>query len=157
MASAQPNLHVVHPKEPELYWDFPALPHIEPGDYPAISRTSSIYRDPQFKRWVCAVQFDIMSESLMNVVCRLTWYLNLGNEDRPKIRKRGNYRQAWVQANGRQPGRGDRISGKVFEHRAARVQVADTVQSFNRSRISPAEAYSVIREVLRWETGGGRS
>jgi hypothetical protein len=44
----------------------------------------------------------------------------------------------------------------VFVRRYARVIVADTTKDFKQTRITVADAYSVIREIVRWENGGGR-
>jgi hypothetical protein len=144
--------HQTRRAEPEISWAF--IPRLQPGDYPAFSRTAAIYRDRQFKRWVCAVRFDILSSSLIEVVGRLTWYLNLGSSEKPRASRRSNYWAAWIEANGGPPKRKDRLSPRVFEARHARVQVADTGKSHRKDRINPEEAYSVVRSVIRWETGG---
>lgn len=68
-------------REPEIFWTF--TPSIKTGEYPAYCRTAKVYRDGQFKRWVCAVQFDVLDSSLIHVLARLTWYLNLGSRDKP--------------------------------------------------------------------------
>jgi hypothetical protein len=51
--------------------------------------------------------------------------------------------------------RSDRLSPHVFRGRYARVTVADTAKDFKQSPISTDSAYSVIRRIVRWETGGG--
>ena len=141
-----------HPREPEIAWAF--VPRIAPGDHPAISRGASVYRDRQFKRWVCAVQFDILSSSLMEVTARLTWFLNLGPREKPKAGRRTNYWAAWVKANGGPPKRRDRLSARVFEGRHAIVLVEDTRKTHGRAFIGAEESYSVVREVIEWRTGG---
>jgi hypothetical protein len=137
---------------PDVSWDF--IPRIEPGDYPARSRSAAVYRDKQFKRWVCAIQFDVLSNSLMDVVGRLTWYLNLGKGEKPHAGRRGNYWAAWVSANGGPPRRKDRLSPRIFEGRYASVKVGDTTKNHRQDRVGAEYAYSVIRSVVRWETGG---
>lgn len=141
-----------HGSEPDISWDF--ISRIEPGRYPGRSRSAKVYRDKQFKRWVCAVQFDILDSSLMEVVGRLTWYLNLGTRERPHAGRRGNYWAAWVTANGGPPKRRDRLSPRVFEGRYARVRVEDTTKNHRQEHIGIQDAYSVIRSVVQWETGG---
>jgi hypothetical protein len=140
--------------EPEIAWTH--IPRIEPGPYPAFSRSAKIYRDGHFKRWVCAVQFDVLTNDLGTVLAGLTWFLNMGDGDKPYAGRRGNYRQAWALANGGPPTRKDRLSPRVFVRRYARVSVADTTKDFKQARISVADAYSVIREIVQWENGGGR-
>ena len=138
--------------QPEISWSF--VPRIQPGEYPAYSRSASHYFDRQYKRWVCAVQFDVLDGSLTEVRARLTWYLNLGSKDKPRAGRRGNYWAAWVRANGASPKRRDRLSLRVFQRRYARVLVEDTTKNHSENHIAAEDAYSVIREVVRWETGG---
>jgi hypothetical protein len=138
-------------KTPEISWTF--TPRIDPGQYPAISRSATVYRDRQFKRWVCAVQFDVLDISLINVLGRLTWYINLGTGDKPHAGRRGNFWTAWVRANGGPPKRNDRLSPRVFEHRQAMVTVEDTCKTHRQNIISADESYSVVRDVAGWQTG----
>jgi hypothetical protein len=56
---------------PEISWTHAY--RIEPGEYPAYCRAAKVYLDRQFKRWVCAVQFDVLNSSLLTVLARLTW------------------------------------------------------------------------------------
>jgi hypothetical protein len=127
---------------------------LEPGEYPAYCRAAKVYRDSQFKRWVSAVQFDVYDESLMNVLARLIWYLNLGSKDKPHASRRAKYWTAWVKANGGPPKRRDRISHTVFVGRQALVKVEDTGKNHNQVAVSAGEHYSVIRDVIEWKTGG---
>jgi hypothetical protein len=138
-------------KPPEISWTF--TPRIDPGQYPAISRSSKVYRDRQFKRWVCAVQFDVLDGSLIKVLARLTWYINLGASDKPHAGRRGNYWAAWVRAKGGPPKRNDRLTPRVFERRHAVVRVDDTGKNHRQDAISAEESYSVVREVVEWRTG----
>jgi hypothetical protein len=141
----------MHGAGPDISWVF--IPRIQPGDYPAFSRTAAIYRDRQFKRWVCAVQFDVLDSSLINALARLTWYLNLGSRDKPHAGRRGNYWMAWVRANGGPPKRHDRMSPRVFEGRHAVVRVEDTGKTHQQKVVTAEECYSVVREVVEWQTG----
>ncbi len=133
--------------EPEIDWRY--APRIQPGDYHAISCSASPYFDKQFKRWVCAVQFEIVSESvLMESVARLTWFLNLGTHAKPHAGRRGKYWAAWVRANGGPPKRGDRLSPRVCVGRMAIVRVEDTTKTHDRGDVESDQAYSVIRDKL---------
>jgi hypothetical protein len=136
--------------EPEISWRY--CDRIEEGVYPAFCRSACLYFDRQFKRWVCAVQFDILSDSLVDVVARLTWYLNLGSRIKPQAGRRTNYWKAWVIANGGPPKRTDRLSCRIFVRRHARVVVADTQRDFEQAT-TPVTVYSVVRSVIEWETG----
>jgi hypothetical protein len=138
--------------DPEISWSH--TERIEPGLYPAYSRSAKVYRDRQFKRWVCAAQFDVLDGSRMNVLARLTWYLNLGSKAKPRAGRRTNYWAAWVKANGGPPKRHDRISPAVFIRRQALVKVEDTGKNHRQAAISANESYSVIRDVVEWQTGG---
>ena len=139
--------------DPEIKWDYAA--RISPGTYPGYARSASVYRDGQFKRWVCAVQVDILSADLVSRRARLTWFLNLGDGEKPKASRRSNYWSEWVRANGTPPVRRDRLAPKVFTRRYGQFTVADTTRTFNQSEVSPDTVYSVIRGVVRWESGRG--
>jgi hypothetical protein len=138
--------------EPEIEWRF--TPRLEPGEYSAYCRSTKTYRDGQFKRWVCAVQFDVLRDDLETRLGRVTWFLNLGNRDKPQATRRSNYMSAWVLAHGGPPSRGDRMSPNIFKRRHARVVVADTGKDFKQKPVDGQSAYSVIKTVLRWDTGG---
>ena len=139
-------------REPEISWTHAV--RIEPGQYRAYSRTAAAYFDHQFKRWVCAVQFDILDDSLLKVIEKLTWYLNLGSKEKPHASRRGLFWGAWVRANGGPPQRRHRMTPRVFERRFALIEVADTAKAHNSGSIDPSLRYSVVRSVIRWETGG---
>ena len=143
---------LVRRAEPEIAWHY--CDHIGPGDYPAFSRSAKVYRDGQFQRWVCAVQFDILDASLTKTLARLTWYLNLGSGEKARAGRRAGYWAAWVKANDGQPKRTDRLSPSVFVKRYAIVLVGDTTKNHKQIAITAEEGYSVVRDVLRWETGG---
>lgn len=137
------------PARKKLGIDWYYAARIEPGEYKAYSRSAKIYRDGKFKRWVLAVQFEIEETDT-----QVTWYLNLGTGERPKAGRRGNFWQAWVAANGRPPRRNDRLSPRVFEKRWAIVLVEDTAKDFQQKAVSAENAYSVVRAVREWQTGG---
>jgi hypothetical protein len=139
------------PTEPEITWTH--IPRIEPGEYPAYCRSAKIAWDGHYKRWYCAVQFDVLSDDLAEVRAELTLFLNMGDSDKPHAGRRGNFWRAWTTANGGPPQRKDRLSPRVFTRRYARVSVGDTTTNFTQT---PIAAYSVVRHVVRWENGGGR-
>lgn len=130
------------------------LPRIEPGEYPAFSRSAAVYSDGLYQRWVCAVQFDILSDSLIETIARLTWYLNMGNRDKPHAGRRGKYWAAWIKANDGPPKRNDRLSPRVFERRYAVVRVDDTTKTHRQDPTDEQNCYSVVRDVVRWEQIG---
>jgi hypothetical protein len=142
-------------EEPDIDWDY--LPKLEPGAYRAYCRAAKIYFDRIYKRWVCAVQFDVLSADLTTKIGRLSWFLNLGSEEKPHATRRKKYWAAWTAANGGSPRRQDRVSPRVFVHRYAMVTVADTTKNFKQQVVTGALAYSVIRDVIRWETGDAES
>ena len=145
----RPQPQLVREVEPRITWV--EYPHIEPGEYAAASGRAFIYFDRFFNRHVCLVRFTVVDDGGGDVLARLPWFLNLGSGPRPRAGRRGRYWNEWLRANGRPPKRRDRLAPRVFEHRAARVQVGDTTMPFREDR--EFDAYSVIREVLRWETG----
>ena len=139
--------------EPEITWTY--QPRITPGQYQGYTRSASVYRDGQFSRWVCAVQIDVLGSDLVTVLARLTWFLNLGEGEKPKAKLRMNYWLEWMRANGAAPTRKDRLSPNVFTKRYATVLVADTTKNFKQAQVTGDAAYSVIRGVVRWEGGRG--
>jgi hypothetical protein len=139
--------------EAQIDWEF--VPRLEPGVYRAYCRTARTYRDRVFKRWVCSIQFDIFSGDLMNILGRLTLFLNLGSEDRPHATRRKKFWKQWTLANGAPPQRNDRMSPRIFTKRYALVRVADTTKDARQQVVADGHAYSVVTEVLEWETGIG--
>jgi len=140
--------------EPEITWTH--IPRIEPGEYPAYARSAKIVWDKHYKRWYCAVQFDVLTDDLAEVRAELTLFLNMGDRERPHAGRRGNYWQAWTAANGGPPPRKDRLSPRIFTKRYARVIVGDTTKNFKQTALAESMAYSVVRKVVRWESGGER-
>ena len=137
--------------EPEITWTH--IPRLEPGVYSGYSRSARIVRDGYYKRWYCAVQFDVLSDDLTEVLAELTLFLNMGDAERPHAGRRGNYWQAWTAANGGPPSRKDRLSPRVFARRYARVSVGNTTKNFKQAVIAESCMYSVVRDVVRWDTG----
>jgi len=137
--------------EPEIAWTYSF--RLTPGEYPAYCRHAKVYRDAQFKRWVCAAQFDILDAQQARTIAQITWYLNLGDGPQPHAGRRRHYWRAWVFANGKQPQRNDRLSARVFQRRHALVLVGNTAKDFESKPVTAESGYSVIRKVLRWETG----
>jgi len=148
--TARPSPQLVKPAELEIGWT-PAA-RISPGEYPAYARYANVYYDRQFRRFVCAVQFDVLRTTMMRPLARLPWYLNLGSREKPHAGRRSCYWKAWLIANGKPPARIDRLSPHVFTKRYARVIVADITKDYRQENVGEAGAYSVIRSVVRWET-----
>jgi hypothetical protein len=91
----------------------------------------------------------------MTVIAECTWYLNLGSQEKARVSTRSNYWGAWVKANGSQPKRADRLSPKVFKNRHATVVVRDTTKNHNQIAVTQEDGYSVVADVLSWNTGAG--
>jgi hypothetical protein len=142
---------LVQNTESEIAWRY--CDRIAPGEYPAYARSAKIYRDGQYKRWICAVQFDILDSSLTEIIAELTWYLNLGPGEKPYAGRRSAFWVAWIQANGTQPKRGDRLSPRVFVKRHALVAVGYTTKNHQQIAVDVEAGYSVVRGVLQWQTG----
>ena len=126
--------------------DYPRIP---PGEYSAYCAWAGRYYDRAFKRWTCLQRFDVLRENGTDVVARIPMWLSLGNGEKPRASRRSNYLKEWVKANGGPPVRSDRLSSHVFVHRIARVEVGDTTKG--------PVPYSVVKKILRWETGGSGS
>ena len=138
--------------EPKISWN--KRDHLEPGIYPAFSQHAKIYRDPMFARWTCAVGFAITDDSLTNTIARLSWFLNLGKGETPHAGRRSNFWRAFILANGGHlPGRADRMSPRIFEHRQCTVEVVAVGRDFS-GMTSGETIYSKVTRVIAWNTGG---
>ena len=123
-------------------------PRIAPGEYFALCYWAKRYRDPAMRRWTCLLRWDVLSDDLQTTIARrIPLWFGLGEGEKPHASRRGKYLREWVRANGGPPGRGNRLSPRVFTRRIARVEVGDTN--------SPAP-YSVVKKIIRWETGPQR-
>jgi hypothetical protein len=120
-------------------------PRIAPGVYLAHCYWGKRYRDPGFKRWTCLLRWNVLSEDAQRILCECVplWFA-LGARDKPRASRRGKYLAEWVRANGKPPARGDRLSPNVFTRRIATVEIGDAESSV---------PYSVVRRIIRWETG----
>jgi hypothetical protein len=117
---------------------------IEPGDYRAYVRAADWYFDRGFRRWTCILKFDVYDDRDNLVARKIPMWMNLGRGDRPKAGRRSRYFDEWFRANGAAPNRADRLSPQVFVKRMARVRISDSIGNV---------PYSVVREILAWETG----
>lgn len=128
---------------PAVEWtDYPRL---VPGTYAAYCRAARWYRDPVYKRWVCLLRFDVLAPDRSTSLGSVPLWLNGGSGAAPRASRRGRYLELWVQANGAPPIRRDKLSPAVFTKRIARVKIGDT---------KGPVPYSVIREIVAFETGG---
>ena len=94
------------------------------------------------------MHWDVLADDLTTIIATVPYWLAIGRKDKPHASKRSKYLREWVRANGAPPNRGDRLSPRVFIRRVARVEVGDT-----DPEKSPVP-YSVVRKIVRWETGG---
>jgi hypothetical protein len=139
--------------EPAVTWK--SYDCIPAGTYRAFSQSARIYRDRVFKRWQCAVAFDILNDSLLDRIAQLYWFLNLGDGEKPHAGRRGKFWSAWCAANGSPPKRVDRLSANIFIRRHATVLVVDVLK--NHEGIALTEpSYSKVERVVSWDTGAAR-
>lgn len=120
---------------------------IAPGVYRAHSATARVYFDKIYKRWLCLILWDVLSEDLQHRIARIPLWWALGRGHRKYAARRSKYFAEWVKANNGPPIRGDRLSPKVFEQRFARVEIGDTDVT------KSAAPYSVVKRIIDWETG----
>ena len=119
-------------------------PRISPGEYRAYCKWGKQYRDPGFRRWLCLLRWDVLTDDLVRVIASVPQWFPLGCREKPHASRRGKYLPEWIRANGGPPSRRDRLSPGVFVYRMARVEIDDTE--------GPAP-YSVVRRIIEWETG----
>jgi len=117
---------------------------VTPGVYSAYVAEAYRYRDSAYKRWTCIVQFDLLDAN-QEVIARLPMWFNLGHGPKPHAGRKSKYFEAWARANGGQPPkRADRLPESVFLRRIAKVRVEE---------VKAVIPYSIVREILEWETG----
>jgi hypothetical protein len=121
--------------------DYPRIPT---GEYRAYCKWGKQYRDPGFRRWLCLLRWDVLTNDLLRVQASVPQWFPLGSREKPRASRRGKYLPEWIRANGGPPARLDRLSPSVFVYRMARVEIGDTE--------GPAP-YSVVRRIIEWETG----
>lgn len=138
-------------EKPDEAIEFASWDRISPGTYSAYSRNAFVYLDRGFKRWVCMVKFDILDGE--KKIASLAWFLNLGKGEKAHAGLRSNFYAAWVMASGTKPQRLDRTALKVFKGRMATVTVDYITRNHKQQAIPDAAAYSVITQVLSWDTG----
>jgi len=126
------------------FLDTRGYPRIPSGEYRAYCKWGKQYRDPGFRRWLCLLRWDVLSDDLLRVIATVPQWFPLGSRDKARASRRGKYLPEWVRANGGPPARRDRLSPGVFVYRIARVEIGDTE--------GPAP-YSVVRRIVEWETG----
>ena len=138
--------------DPEVGWNF--YPRIPAGRYKAICVFTKISRLKDWdRRWVCFTKLDIYSEDMERIATLPRWF-NLGRGEKPHASRKGDYFQAWVEANGGAPsGRTDRLSPNVFRHRLMTVEVADTQPRKKQGEFLAHVTYSVVRRFISYETG----
>ena len=140
---SKPKKPKIQPEAANIEWQ--EYPRITPGEYLAHCYWGKRYRDPGFKRWTCLLRWAVLSDDAQRVLCESVplWFA-LGEGDKPRASRRGKDLPEWVRANGGPPGRGDRLSPHVFTRRVARVEIGDAESTI---------PYSVVRKIIRWETG----
>jgi hypothetical protein len=137
--------------EPAILWRH--AERFEPGVYRGYVRSTHTYWDRVFKRWVCLLQIDLFTDDLSEQLGRATCFYNLGPAKQPRAGRRSKFWAAWVRANGGPPKRYERVLPQIFVRRFAKVIVGDTMRDFEQRAVRPDAAYSVVREILEWETG----
>jgi hypothetical protein len=131
--------------ETEIIWRH--YDRLEPGEYLCYCTNALRYFDKHFRRHTCLLVWDAFSPALEKVG-QVRWWINLGSGVKPKASRTGRYWKEWIRANNDlPPKRNDQLSPRIFLHRMARVLIADAAAN---------PPYSVVRELISWETGTER-
>jgi hypothetical protein len=117
-------------------------PRFTPGTYEAECTEARTYPDPQFRRWVCLLQF-----SLVPGGATVFGFLNLGNGKNAHAGPRSEYRRAWVLATGSQPRKKQKMACKDFVGRIYEVEIADTTKRYDGRDHPTAEVYSTVKRI----------
>jgi hypothetical protein len=119
-------------------------PRLESGIYEAECVKADTYRDRQFGRWSCALEFQLLADGT-HVFC----FLNLGRGAKAHAGPRSEYRRTWVIAVGTQPRRRQVLSDRVFVGKIFDVRVGDVNTRFDGRNHPEGAIYSVVREIVR--------
>jgi len=130
--------------EPAPVSDRGPYPRLEPGVFEAECVKAETYRDRQFARWSCALEFSLLDDGT-----RVFCFLNLGRAAKPHAGPRSEYRRAWIIATGGQPRRRQVLSDRVFEGKIFEVRVANVEKRFDGREHPKGAVYSVVREIVR--------
>lgn len=124
-------------------------PRIPPGEYDAIC-----YKTETGRSWGGRTDIYILFRiwggrgdgTELFMVC--TYNLNR------KLSPRYKYYQQWTLAKGRPPGKGERLSRKVFCNKMYRVLVRDTQRRHSNGKLMPdILQYSVVDSIIETQTG----
>jgi hypothetical protein len=119
-------------------------PRYEPGEYEVRCVEAKIYLDPRFRRLVCRLRCVLMLDPERHVY----WFLNLGNESKPKAGRGSNYWRAWVVANGALPKKRQVLSVRVFVGKIFLVRLGDVLKRMDGAEHAEFEKYSVIQKII---------
>lgn len=141
-------------KEPQITHDDYA--RIAPGKYRAYCRAARIYFDPGYRKWLCVLRWDIFDPTGFKAIARVPQWLYIGR--RQHCTRRSQFWREYCRANGGPPARQDRMGTSVFMRRIASVLVRDTKRPELKVGEPPLphSPYSVVEQVLSYETGGAR-
>ncbi len=119
-----------------------ALP---PASIRAYCKWGKQYRDPGFRRWLCLLRWDVLTDDLVRVIALRPSVVPLGSRDKPHASRRGKYLPEWIRANGGPPARRDRLSPECLftgwrawksETRKALRHIPWCAKSLNGRRVS---------------------
>lgn len=135
---------------PNLVWDGVDLPRIPPGDYQAVCID---WQGPEwcvaFWRWSLRLEF-----SLLDCGTLVSYFLNFGNESKPRIQgRRSKFYKSWSLANGEPPRKGQDMTLGTFIDSSLiyLVTVADCTADAKEGKKASALVYSRVTEILRVE------
>src|SRR5262249_24937262 len=134
----------VEPNEPEPVCTDHMYPRYRPGNYEARCIAARTYRDPQFQRWICRLEFRLVPDGQTVFA-----FLNLGHGEKPYVGRPSEYRRAWILANGDVPRRRQAMSHRVCQDKIFLVRIGDTTKRFDGREHPEAEIYSKVREILK--------
>lgn len=117
-------------------------PVFTPGEYDVLCYGVSVYPDPRFKRWVCRLDCQFLTEKV-----KVCGFLNMGIGASPSAGRGSDYWRLWVMTTNQQPRRG-RLPKKVFVGRFFRVRIDYTTKRLDKREHSEAAKYSTIKEFL---------
>jgi hypothetical protein len=67
------------PESDAIQWK--DYPRIVPGEYRAYCKWGKQYRDPGFRRWLCLLRWDVLTNDLVRVIATVPQWFPLGSRD----------------------------------------------------------------------------
>jgi hypothetical protein len=122
-------------------------PLLDEGNHLATCIDATCAWSRRWKKWIVVLKMeplDYHGRSYSGTLCK---FLALGtNPKRPHAGQQSQFRALWVEVNGAQP-TGSDVDLGIFVGHTFKVSIQTVRQDRNGKKISPAQWYSIVREI----------